>query len=297
MRTRRLLASLSALLLGTCLVITGCTALDTAGTPVAEPAASEAGPSAGSSADPSAGSGSGESGSGASTAAPTLSAAGQAALSTLCGGVDHQRTLVHPYLGSVGIALSSEGGLRGCIGVVDAAGRTLMRQAVMSDRSSLKFAEPATDATNNVFVGYNPGRYNGVITLVPNSSGYENIGWGERGGSETTTHAYYSAEWVGPGSDGRYTINTFANNCEPSCAAGTVTTTELKWNGRTYTPQICLSDNTIGTVRPGTSTRSTIPRHSTSDLGRSGRWRAHCTRRLPAHRASRRTSTARRTYR
>lgn len=161
-----------------------------------------------------------------------------AGLKNLCGTIDEKRTVKHPEIGSVTIGLSRDGqglGGRGCVAVVDRTGKKLLQQTVAIYDDELRFADPITDATGNAFLTYNPGRYNGVITLVPNASGYEEIGWQHDDlGYETTTHAYYSAELEGPGGDGRYVIKSSANNCEPSCADGTITTTTLRWNGSTY---------------------------------------------------------------
>lgn len=161
------------------------------------------------------------------------------ALERVCGTIDEKRTVKHPELGAVTIGLSRNGqGLngRGCVATVDRRGKTLLKQIVAIYDDELRFAEPVTDATGNAFLTYNPGRYNGVITLVPSESGYEEIGWQHDDlGYESTTHAYYSAELEGPGGDGRYVIKASANDCEPSCADGTITTTTLRWNGSRYT--------------------------------------------------------------
>lgn len=159
-------------------------------------------------------------------------------LNAACGRIDDRRTVTHPSLGAVTIGLRhGENSLagEGCIVAVDSKGKRLLVQTLSVYGDALDFADPVTDATKNVFITYNPGRYNGVITLVPTATGYADIGW-EKGGLayQSTTHAYYSAEVVGPGTDGRYTIKTFSNDCEPDCAGGTITTTILRWNGRRY---------------------------------------------------------------
>ncbi|ETA04886.1 MULTISPECIES: hypothetical protein [Gordonia] len=159
-------------------------------------------------------------------------------LNAACGRIDDRRTVDHPSLGTVTIGLRrGENSLagEGCIVAVDSKGKRLLVQTVSVYGNALDFADPATDTTENVFITYNPGRYDGVITLVPTATGYADIGW-EKGGLayQSTTHAYYFAEVVGPGSDGRYAIKTFDNNCEPDCAGGTVTTKILRWNGQRY---------------------------------------------------------------
>ncbi|MDI3404098.1 hypothetical protein [Streptomyces cavernicola] len=101
----------------------------------------------------------------------------------------------------------------------------------------LRFAAPASDATKNTFVIYNPGRYNGVLVLVPDVGGFEDIGWSSpdsfySGGKL----AYYDARLVGPGKDGRYAIVKSENSCNPSCAEGAIRSVTLHWNGHEYLP-------------------------------------------------------------
>ncbi|MFZ2510382.1 MAG: hypothetical protein WAW85_04740 [Gordonia sp. (in: high G+C Gram-positive bacteria)] len=158
-------------------------------------------------------------------------------LNALCGRIDDRREVKHPQLGTVTIGIRREEKSRpgqGCIAAVDSGGKKLLVQKVTVYGDALDFVDPVTDATNNVFIKYNPGRYNGVITLVPNKTGYEDIGWGEAGGYQSTTHAYYSAGVIGPGPDGRYTIKELSNDCNPACASGTITSKILTWNGQRY---------------------------------------------------------------
>ncbi|WP_277303875.1 hypothetical protein [Spongiactinospora sp. TRM90649] len=127
--------------------------------------------------------------------------------------------------------------LTGCVAAVTGGGRVLAFTDVDSYENSLRFADPVTDATRNIFVTYNPGRYDGVLVLVPNADGFEDIGW-----RSTEDHysggrfAYYYARLVGPGTDGRYTITRYENSCDPSCAAGAINQVTLRWNGRDYLP-------------------------------------------------------------
>lgn len=75
-----------------------------------------------------------------------------------------------------------------------------------------------------------------MVTLVPTSDGFEKVGGDDTGGLDysTTTHMYYYAELVGPGGDGNYRIEAFANDCDPNCAGGTITSEVLSWNGTEY---------------------------------------------------------------
>lgn len=152
-----------------------------------------------------------------------------------CGSVTESRDIEHPDLGTVQLQLNRPGGMQeACLAAVDMTGRTLLTQSVPAYGDSFQFADPVTDATGNSFIFYNPGRYDGVITLIPTSNGYRDIGWGDEREYETTTNSYYYAELSGPGSDGRYSILSHANDCNPSCAQGTKTTTELTWDGNGY---------------------------------------------------------------
>jgi hypothetical protein len=100
------------------------------------------------------------------------------------------------------------------------------------------FPSPATDATGNTFVTYNPGRYDGVIVLIPDADGFEDIGWDDQSGDThySGKRAYYYANLAGTGDNGEYTIRKSRNDCTPSCAEGTVTTQDLHWDGSDYVP-------------------------------------------------------------
>lgn len=123
----------------------------------------------------------------------------------------------------------------GCVAAVTGSGRALASIDVDIYENDLHFADPATDATGNTFVTYNPGRYDGVLVLVPDTDGFEDIGW-----SDTEEHysggrfAYYHARLAGPGEDGRYAIIRSENSCVPSCAQGATTQVTLRWNGHEY---------------------------------------------------------------
>jgi serine/threonine protein kinase, bacterial len=156
------------------------------------------------------------------------------------GTVTAHHDIDHKTLGAVRIflMLNTTPGTdsEGCIAAVTAAGAVL--PAIPLDaRETFGFANPATDSTGNTFITYNPGRYDGVLVLIPNAGGFEDIGWDNTGGSTQHyygRHAYYYAQLVGPGPDGRYTIRQSGNDCTPSCAGGTTTTKDLHWSGSDY---------------------------------------------------------------
>lgn len=153
------------------------------------------------------------------------------------------RDIEHPKHGPTRIFLlkqrETEGFPRGCIVAVSSNGKSLMAIEVETDKTDLQFANPATDATGNTFVVYNPGRYDGILVLVPQGDGFADIGW-----TDPTSHylggklAFYNAELTGPGADGQYTITRFVNSCIPSCAEGSSTQTVLRWNGKQYLPTL-----------------------------------------------------------
>lgn len=61
------------------------------------------------------------------------------------------------------------------------------------------------DGTGNIFINYDPGRYNGVIVLRPTDDG-----------------------------DGVYEIRSEINTCEPSCADGNTLVRLHRWNGQDF---------------------------------------------------------------
>jgi hypothetical protein len=151
--------------------------------------------------------------------------------------IDHS-DLEHPTLGTVRVFLlrdSSAGA--GCVLPVTESGRVLPAIPI-DDRGKLGFANPGVDATGNVFITYNPGRYDGVLVLIPDAQGFEDIGWDPdmSGTHYVGKHAYYYAELLAPNDRGEYTIRQSQNDCVPGCATGTVTATDLHWNGSDYVP-------------------------------------------------------------
>ncbi|MCX4633460.1 hypothetical protein [Streptomyces sp. NBC_01443] len=154
--------------------------------------------------------------------------------------LDH-RDISHPDLGAVRVFLirrtTGSGAPTGCVASVTGSGNALASIDVDIYENDLHFASPESDATKNTFVIYNPGRYDGVLVLVPAKDGYEDVRWTDpdihyRGGR----YAFYHARLVGPGADGRYTIIQSQNSCNPSCADGATSNVTLHWNGHEYLP-------------------------------------------------------------
>jgi hypothetical protein len=154
------------------------------------------------------------------------------------GSVKAREDIPHPSLGTVRLFLildSNQVGPKvGCVAAVASNGKALPAITVDVGGNSFNFPNPVTESTGNAFVTYNPGRYDGVLVLVPTPDGFQDIGWG-------ATHyqgkrAYYYAKLEGPGPNRQYTIRQFNNDCTPSCAAGAVTSQVLHWNGTDYVP-------------------------------------------------------------
>lgn len=175
----------------------------------------------------------------ASSRSPTTSLPDAPPPSPDCkGSVKAHQDIPHPSLGTVRLFLildSNQMGPKvGCVAAVASNGKVLPAITVDVGGDFFNFPNPVTDSTGNAFVTYNPGRYDGVLVLVPTPDGFQDIGWG-------TTHyegnrAYYYAKLEGPGPDGQYTIRQSNNDCIPSCAGGAVTNQVLHWNGTDYVP-------------------------------------------------------------
>lgn len=93
---------------------------------------------------------------------------------------------------------------------------------------------PATDKSGNVFVRYNPGRYNGIIVLRPTVTGMTDLGTAPKADGYAGT--YYFGGTIDLDRDGKREIVSFDNDCDPTCAGGTTTSIVHVWNGRTYVP-------------------------------------------------------------
>ncbi|MFJ9109910.1 hypothetical protein [Streptomyces sp. NPDC102283] len=157
---------------------------------------------------------------------------------------DH-RDIHHPDLGPVRVFLvqrtPSVSRPAGCVAAVTGSGRALDPVEVDVDwnimKDPLRFAAPATDSTKNTFVIYNPGRYDGVLVLVPTADGFADIGWRSADDHYSGGRlAFYFARTAGPGKDGAYAIVQSIKGCDPSCAEGATAKVTLRWDGHDYLP-------------------------------------------------------------
>ena len=87
----------------------------------------------------------------------------------------------------------------------------------------------AEDTNSHLFVDYSAGRSNGVIILEPTAEGFEDFDT-----LPSTGGAFFDAKVVDETSDGAFVIETYANDCDPSCADGTVTTEQFAFDGEDY---------------------------------------------------------------
>ncbi|KUI17408.1 hypothetical protein AU191_08865 [Mycolicibacterium acapulense] len=167
-----------------------------------------------------------------------------------CSGavLDHS-DVKHPQLGMVRVFLFLDRSLitAGCALPVTETGSVL--PAIGIDAfvgNGFGFANPATDATGNMFIKYrnaSNGNYSdgGVVVLIPNADGFENVVSYEKmlqpggGAFFTGVNDYYSVELIGP-VDGVYAIRQTRNTCDPDCASGRLAVRNLHWDGRNYVP-------------------------------------------------------------
>lgn len=135
----------------------------------------------------------------------------------------------HPQLGPMRIfLLLGENKFRmdvGCASAVMPSGAALPPTALDAGQG-LAFADPATDATGNLFIefrslsAHSPPQ---VLVLVPSPYGFRELG-----------KDLINIELVGPGADGKYALQHSMNDCTPSCAQGTWTEETLTWDGSDY---------------------------------------------------------------
>ena len=119
---------------------------------------------------------------------------------------------------------------------IDDSGRVRWAQLFTAGYTDFAMASPATDASGNIFLTYNPGRYDGVIVLHPTSTGMQVLVGGYDGdGAPATSLSFYDAQLQSPASpSGLYQVTVTTSDCNPSCASGTTTSKVYTWNGTAY---------------------------------------------------------------
>ena len=88
------------------------------------------------------------------------------------------------------------------------------------------------DKAGNLYILYNPGRYDGIAVLRPVKSGFDNFGTLPSPGDYNAR--FYGAKIIDTNGDGVFEIQQDANDCNPSCAGGNMTSTIFVWNGTDY---------------------------------------------------------------
>ena len=96
----------------------------------------------------------------------------------------------------------------------------------------LAVASPTSDKTGNLFLNFNPGRYNGVIILRPTKTGFENFD--SLPPEDDYRGAFYYAERSDVNDDGIFEIDQSSNDCDPDCAGGKISHEIYHWTGKGY---------------------------------------------------------------
>lgn len=156
-------------------------------------------------------------------------------LADLCGAgctPGGEATVDHPTWGMVRIVtlLGADLSQPSVIAAVDDADKVLWS----AEASGLMYLAPADttqDATGNVFLNFNPGRYNGVIVLTPTADGFDDLG--SLPNRDDKGRFYFAS--LGEGADGQSVIWKFYNDCDPTCAGGRHEKEKLEWDGNDYT--------------------------------------------------------------
>lgn len=165
--------------------------------------------------------------------------------------------LEHPYLGRMRVFViprTASYGVTGvdgaCVSAVTGTGSVLMPLSVKFGYR-FEFAEPAIDATGNLFIRYKGGGAHNpamVLVLVPTAQGFRTIG-----------EEMLDTELIGPGVDGRYVLREHQNDCTPSCAAGTWTDKDLHWDGSGYVGEGKPATPSVTSTRTAVTTTTSAP--------------------------------------
>lgn len=157
-------------------------------------------------------------------------------------GPHYVETLLHPTLGELTLVVAQEfhGRSTGWVQVLDARGNPILDAEIvdietlhpLGQRPDGTGSFKTQDRDGHVFVVYNPGRYEGTIVLVPTAEGYDDLGTLDF--DDASTNRFYSVSPIDGDGDGAYELEEAINDCEPTCAEGTVHLTVLRWDGTDY---------------------------------------------------------------
>ncbi|WP_447925136.1 hypothetical protein [Georgenia muralis] len=158
-------------------------------------------------------------------------------VATAIRGLGESVTIQHPTWGEVTVSLTedtdTEDGLTRYGVQVRDAGKILWERFEYSIGDyGWSLNDPATDATGNVFIVYNPGRLDGIIVLRPVSGGMDHLGTADA--QDDYLKQFYGAAAVDTDGDGDLEVRVFDNDCDPDCAGGTVSETVYHWDGSGY---------------------------------------------------------------
>lgn len=104
--------------------------------------------------------------------------------------------------------------------------------SAMAPRYESAIVSEDQDTRGHLFIDYNPGRYNGVIVLVPTNDGFDDLDSLPRG--DSWSGGFYYADVIDVDADGAFEILDLNNDCAQSCAGGTISNELLVWNGTDY---------------------------------------------------------------
>lgn len=140
----------------------------------------------------------------------------------------------HPTWGRSVLATCKTAEPPGVMGaaVFDRAGRLQWKRRIDDTFYEFRVNAPGADASGNLFVIYNPGRYDGLEIYRPTADGMRILAGWEAG--EMKEPNFYYAEIAGPGQDGLFRVIQWNNDCTPDCAGGTITSKTYRWDGRAY---------------------------------------------------------------
>lgn len=129
----------------------------------------------------------------------------------------------HPTWGQVVLATChSQSSESAGWAVFNASGSVLWTRRSELGHAIYELPNPAIDASGNIFIRYNPGRFDGIEVVRPTEQGM------------TTSATFYFASLIGPQDDGYYRVKQSYMDCTPSCAEGPVTHEILRWDGSQY---------------------------------------------------------------
>ncbi len=104
--------------------------------------------------------------------------------------------------------------------------------------------ESPVDALGHIFVLYNPGRFDGVIILRPTSDSFETFNTVPD--PDDYNGRFYNAGITDRDLDGVYEIVHFTQDCNPTCAGGSITSVALMWAGLDYAEEVPQAPSTSG---------------------------------------------------